>query len=537
MHAFNATLRRRLAVLAGSLALGLIALLSPLEASAAQASLGASPATMDCKALEKLDLTTLDGAPSVISLAEVVPASDKLPEYCKVVGYIQPQIQFEMRLPTASWNGRYLQAGCGGYCGLVNSEACNDGLGRDFMVSANNMGHVGTVAGTPLWATEPGLRLDYAYRSTHVMSVLAKALAERYYGKRPHHSYLRGCSTGGREAMSAAQRYPADFDGIIGGDAAFPVRQGAIANAWDMRQLLRDDGSAVFTPAKLKVLNDAVLARCDKLDGVVDGILMEPRDCDFDVRSVQCPKGKDGANCLTGEQVGVALKLYDGPRNAKGERLIPGHRAFGSELAWDDPGGLRLGFSKGYGYLGFPDDPASYDYRHFDYDKDMAKLEEMARFYDPVEPHHAPDLATFRARGGKLMLYHGWADPTVPPFGTLDYYAKLTSASGGLDKTRQWARVFMVPGMFHCRGGNAPNTFDMLDAIVDWVEKGQAPERIVATQMAGDKVLRTRPLVAYPAVAHYTGKGDVNDAANWVAVQPKTLRDDNIDWVWGPKKK
>jgi feruloyl esterase len=444
-------------------------------------------------------------------------------------------VQFEMRLPTNTWNGRYMQAGCGGYCGSVNIDSCTDAVARDYMVAAQNMGHVGGAASVPLWATEPGLREDYAYRSTHVVAVAAKAIAERFYGKRPHHAYFRGCSTGGREGMTEAQRYPEDFDGIIAGDAAQPVRQGAMANAWDMRQLLRDDGSAVFTPAKLRVLNDAVLHSCDAVDGVVDGILMDPRDCHFDVATVQCPAAQDGPSCLTAEQVGVARKLYDGPRTESGERLVPGHRAFGSELAWDDPGGLRLGFSKGYGYLGFPAAPDSYDYRRFDYDKDLNKLAEMARFYDSVEPGKAPDLKVFQKRGGKLMLYHGWADPTVPPFGTLDYYSKLTHASGGLKAVQTWARTFMVPGMFHCRGGNAPNTFDMLDALVDWVEHGNAPERIIATQLKDGKVVRTRPLVAYPAQARYTGAGDVNDARNWAAVMPATPRNDDIDWIWAPK--
>ena len=502
--------------------------------SFAQAS--ASMGAVECARLQEMNFTELPDAATTITTTAVVPASAKDPEYCAVSGYVQPQIQFELRLPTKTWNGRYLQAGCGGFCGSVDIEDCADALSRDFAVAAQNMGHVGNPIRDPLWGSEPGLRRDFGPRSTHVVALAAKAIVEKYYGRRPDHSYFRGCSTGGREALTEAQMYPKDFDGLIAGDPAFPARQGGIANNWDTLQLRTPEGELVLPPEKLRVLHAAVMKKCDKVDGLVDGIISDPRDCRFDVSSVQCPSGKDGADCLTSAQATAAAKLYDGPRNSKGERLVPGYRMYGSELDWRAD--IRFDLGKGYlRYLGFVQNPpADYDPRSFNFDTDVVKLEEMARLYDSVAPYEAPNLDEFHKSGGKLIVYHGWADATVSALGTLDYYAKVVDRGGGIDEVKSWFRVFMVPGMHHCARGNAPNTFDMLEAMVAWVERGEAPDRIIATQTDGDKVVRTRPLFPYPTVARYTGKGDANDAANWIPAEPRVKRDDNIDWIWAPRE-
>jgi len=511
--------------------------------SGAHASQGSAPiaeldariaGAMQCEQLAREDFTKTFEAPLSVLSAKLVPASGDTEEYCAVNGYIQPQIQFEVRLPSRTWNGRYFQVGCGGFCGVINIDNCADALAANFVVAAHNMGHVGLPTKDPVWGSDPALREDYGGRSTHLMSIAGKALAERYYGKRPARSYFRGCSTGGREGLSEAQRYPEDFDGIIAGDPAFPGRLGAIANNWDARHLLRDDGSEVFSRAKLEVLAGAVMKACDKLDGLVDGIITDPRVCKFDPARIQCKKD-DGPDCLTAEQVAAAKALYSGPVNSKGEKLMPGATPYGSELSWSGAG--RRSLAEGYlRYLAFPTNPpADYDYRSFDFDTDVAKTEEMARLYDPVAPYEAPDLRAFEQRGGKLIVYHGWADAGVSPMAMLDYYAHVTARQGGGEKVREWFRVFMVPGMFHCRGGNAPNTFDLLPAIVKWVEKGEAPDRIVATQFGPEGVIRTRPLFPYPAYARYTGKGDVNDEANWVSASPKKAPDDRLDWVRAPK--
>lgn len=489
-----------------------------------------------CESLVAWDLSRLEGAPTSITAAKLIPAANGTPEYCDISGYVQPQIQFQLRLPTKTWNGRYFQVGCGGFCGGVNIQNCGDVLAKDFAVSANNMGHVGHFLRDPLWGESQDARRDYGRRATHVSAIASKAIVEKFYGAKAAFSYFRGCSTGGREGLMEAQHYPGDFDGIIAGDPAFAGRLGAIANTWDAKYLLKPDNTPVMSDATLQVLHQAVIAACDGIDGVKDGIIMDPRACKFDLKTVRCKDGGEGATCLSDAQIAAAAKVYDGPRNSQGERLFPGGETFGSEGAWK--GDDRLTLADGaQRFLNFtPNPPAAFTYRDFDFDTDIPKIKDALTRYDPVAPDTAPDLTAFEARGGKLIVYHGWADQGVSPLSTLDYYAQVHTRQGGLDKVRDWFRLFMVPGMFHCRGGNAPNTFDFMPAIMAWVEKGQAPDGVVATQKdAAGAVMRQRPLFAYPQVATYDGKGDVNAAESWKAATPKKLTDDRIDWIFSPK--
>jgi hypothetical protein len=462
----------------------------------------------------------------------VVPATAAQSEYCAVKGYIQPQIQFEIRLPTKTWNGRYFQVGCGGFCGQINIQNCGDMLAKDFAVAADNMGHVGDFLKDPVWGSDPALRADFGRRSTHVTAVVAKAVVERFYGGAPAYSYFRGCSTGGREGLSEAQHYPADFNGIVAGDPAFAGRLGAISNTWDAQNLSRPDGTLIMGPAKRLVLHKAVLAQCDGLDGLKDGIIMDPRACHFDSKSLQC-KSDDGPSCLTSEEVAASLKTYAGAHDSQGTRLYPGGAEFGSELAWENVNPLAEGAQRFTVFT--PNRGPDYTYRQFDFDKDVEAAKASSALYDPVAPGEAPDLTAFQAMGGKLIVYHGWADPGVSPLGTLDYYANVSKRQGGLAKTRGWFRVFMVPGMFHCRGGDAPNTFDFMPSIIGWVEGGALPDAVVAAQKADGKVVRTRPLFAYPEYARYSGKGNPNLAASWIPATPSKTSNDAIDWAWGPR--
>jgi feruloyl esterase len=492
-------------------------------------------ASTPCEALADVDFTRIPGAPAAVTSAKIVPAAGATPEYCAVKGYVQPQIQFELRLPTKTWNGRYFQVGCGGFCGMISIQNCGDVLAQDFAVSANNMGHVGDFLKDPIWGESADLRRDYGRRATHVSAVASKAIVERFYGAKPAYAYFRGCSTGGREGLMEAQHFPGDFDGIIAGDPAFAGRLGAIANTWDAQKLTRADGAPLMSPATLMVLHKAVIAACDELDGVKDGVIMDPRLCKFDVSSVQCKDGREGEGCLSAEQVAAAKAVYAGPTNRAGERLFPGGEVYGSEGAWqgDDRRSLADGAER---FLNFtPNPPPSFSYRDFDFDKDMDKIKGALVRYDPVAPGAAPDLTAFEARGGKLILYHGWADQGVSPRNTLDYYAQVHTRQGGLDKVRRWFRLFMVPGMFHCRGGDAPNTFDFMPSIMAWVEKGVAPDGVIATQKVNGVVVRQRPLYAYPEHAVYKGQGDVNAADSWTAETPTTLTEDRISWIWGPK--
>jgi feruloyl esterase len=313
------------------------------------------------------------------------------------------------------------------------------------------------------------------------------------------------------------------------------VRRGAIGNNWGARHLLDANDREIFTPAKLALLHRAVMASCDRLDGLKDGILSDPRQCHFPPERLACREGAaEGDDCLNRTQVAAAKALYGGPRNSKGERLTPGGVPYGSELTWRGTGDREV-TNVSLQHLVFDGPRPGMTYRDFNWDTDIEKVRAQAALLEPYAPGTDPDLSQFHARGGKLIAYHGWADG-IPPTGLLDYYARVHHREGGLDATRAWFRVFMVPGMYHCRGGDAPNEFDMLPAMIDWVESGRAPDGIVATQFEQDRsVKRTRPLYAYPTVARYKGAGDVNDAASWRPVRPRTVPDDRIDWIWAAK--
>lgn len=488
-----------------------------------------------CAALGRLDLTRDPEAPATVLSAVLDAGTGDQGAFCKVNGVVMPQIQFEVRLPVSAWNGRYFQTGCGGFCGATPVENFADAQRMGFAVAAQNMGHVGSVLADPLWGESEALRRDYGRRSTEVVATTAKRLVETFYGRAPDYSYFRGCSTGGREALSIAQNMPEAFDGVIAGDPAFPARQGGIANLWDTVQLLRRDGTEVMPRPALTLLHRAVMERCDELDGVEDGILTDPRLCDFDVRSLSCVEGRPD-ECLDAEQVLAVQKLYDGPRNSAGRRLTPGGRMFGSELSWETR--TRAGLAEGFvRFLAFDQNPGpDYTIWDFDFDQDVERLETWAAVYDAVAPYAAPDLEAFQAHGGKLMIYHGFADPTVSPINMIDFYAQVVHRQGGAEAVREWARLYLVPGMFHCRGGDAPNQFDMLEPMMAWVERGVAPDRITARQVVDGQVKRTLPLTPYPELPRYSGQGDVNDAANWAGARSTAAdADERADWNWAPR--
>ena len=512
--------------------LAAVLLLFPALAADKAPAGGQTAPVLDCAKLSQVDLTGLREAPTFIISSKAVAATERVAEHCAVQGYVQPQVEFEIRLPIKSWNGRYLQAGCGGFCGSVRADAGNDALAQGFVTSANNLGH--TSGQEALWASDPLLRIDFGARSAHVVAVAAKAITERYYGKQPAFSYFRGCSTGGREGLQEALRYPADFDGIIAGDPAFPGRQGGISNNWIAHELNTRDGSETFPPETIAFLHKAALAKCDAIDGVSDGIIAEPRACDFKPSSVACAAGQS-AGCLNPAQVKAAERLYGGARNSKGQLLYPGWVTIGSELSWTRTADANYA-TQYLRYMGFPEQkPASYTYWDFNFDTDMEQIKDTMKIYDPVAPGEDPDLSAFQKRGGRLMVYHGWADLSVSPITTVDFYAEAAKKHGGMDKLKDWYRVFMIPGMSHCRGGGVPDRFDMLTPITAWVEQGKAPDMVMSTQMDGQKVVRTRPLYPYPTVARYSGKGDVNEAANWGPAAPAQTFEDDIDWIWEAK--
>ncbi|HEX6472620.1 MAG TPA: tannase/feruloyl esterase family alpha/beta hydrolase [Streptosporangiaceae bacterium] len=496
---------------------------------------------MDCAALAALDLSGVPGAPAVVGSATVGTAPLGW-EACDVKGTVAPQIQFEALLPTKTWRQRYLQTGCGGFCGnvTINAQAatgCVPLTRGDFVMATNNEGHVSAGGFDGVFGTDPQLRVDYGYQADHLVSLVVKRLIATYYGQGPRHSYFDGCSQGGHQGLTEAQRYPADFDGIIAGaPASIFIALNVMYQGWNARANTDAHGRPILTADKLPALHAAVLANCDGKDGLVDGQIDDPRACAFDPATIRCT-GADSASCLTAAQVDAVRKLYAGPRDARGRRLYPGGQAVGSESAWVPwlvpaaPGAATIDqgvVTNTLKYLAFASprptmtaDDLSFDAATF------RTVSEQSGIYDATDP----DLSAFRARGGKLILWHGWADPAISPYGTVAYYHAVTERMGGQRATERFARLFMLPGVNHCGGGQAPNSIDALTPMLGWVEQGTPPDRLVASETQGGSVVRTRPVFPYPLVARYDGTGSTDDAANFVAAPPPAHFEDAIPWL------
>ncbi len=452
---------------------------------------------------------------------EVIEESPTLPEYCKVAGALSKRIGFEIRLPTTIWNGKFYMTGCGGFCGNVNADACNAALARGYAIAATDGGHTAG-SGDGSWGyNDIRAEVAWAFGAVHRVANHAKAQIRRHYGEGPEYSYFAGCSGGGREALMSAQKFPNDFDGIISGDPAnFQAYLAGVSQSWIEQAQFDDSGARIFTVADSAVVGQAVYASCDDLDGLADGVIDDPRNCNIDPADLACPATDP---CLDPAAVDALAKIWDSPRNSDGQALYPGGLPQGSEPLWP---GFSVGFGDGLSgggnfaqeylrYLAFPRDPGpDYSLFDFDFDTDVNRLKPRAHLYNAT----SNDLSGFEANGGKLLVYHGWADPLITPYGTVAWYEDLTANSGGLTATQDWARLFMFPGLGHCSGGPGPNQFDTLTLMEDWVERGDAPERIIAT--GGVVPDRTRPVYPYPTVARYGGSGSIDDANNFVPVAP-----------------
>ncbi|WP_020671189.1 tannase/feruloyl esterase family alpha/beta hydrolase [Amycolatopsis nigrescens] len=482
----------------------------------------------------------IPGTAAHVTAAKVVPAANGEPEYCEVLGKVDREVGFQLKLPVSTYSGRYLQYGCGGTCGMIFPTAfpaCGGSHGGDMAVAATDDGHVGDGLGGEWGATDQAARDDWFFRAPHVVSLAAKRLLETYYGAPPKHSYFDGCSTGGREGLLLAQRYPTDFDGII---AAAPVNYLSpltVSSTWLARANQDESGGSVLTSAKLPVLHQAVLAACDPLDGLADGQLEDPRACRFDPVSVQCAEGTDGPECLTGAQVETARKIYDGPADAQGRRLYPGGLSRGSELAWDGwivpvPGAggafIEQLANAQLKHLGYPIGTPHSSVAEFEFT--VAELNRLTP--EGVRGNAMSlDLDRFRRAGGKLILWHGWSDNGVPPAATLDYYQRLSDRAGQR-QVRDWARLFMVPSMYHCAGGEGLTSLNPFRELVGWVEQGKAPDRLVAEgRDAQNNLLRTRPVYPYPVRAKYDGTGSIDDASNFGPDRPQSPPRDAVQWA------
>lgn len=471
-------------------------------------------------------LQTGAGAPDVtITSAATIAAANGVPEHCRVNGIIAPEIGFEVDLP-ATWNARFYMFGNGGLAGERPDEpprvaVRDDALRHHFVVAQTNAGHDDQRELTS-FVTDPQKLVDYAYRAVHLTVLEAKRIAAIYYDRQPVHAYWDGCSTGGRQGLIEAQRFPGDFDGIVVVAPVLNLVDTQILGMWLGRAL--DEGK--FTLAKIKIVADALYKRCGAHDGVID----DPRKCDFDpARDVrQCIAGNGGADCLTPNETDALHKIYGGvvsngkpyffgyvkgPEAAAGG--VPNQPPVSGWNMWMIPmnygpfPGKPLQIAFALPQL-VADHPApGLSYRNYDFNRGPSQGAKIRALVNATDP----DLVAFRNRGGKLLQFHGWADPALSPLMSIDYYQKAKAASGA--DIGDFYRLFMVPGMFHCRGGLGTDHFDTISNLVDWVETGKPPESIAARRVVAGKVTRTRPLCPYPQAARYKGAGSTDDAANF----------------------
>jgi feruloyl esterase len=442
-----------------------------------------------------------------------VPPFGALPAFCRVAATLKPSpssdIRMELWMPVAGWNGHFRGTSPNGLGGVINYNAMGVGLTDGFAVASTDTGHQG---GDLAWMLVPDKVTDFAGRAMHETTVAGKALAAAYYGTAPRYSYMIECGGGSAAALHEVQQYPADYDGVVvGGHAAHLTRQ-IFGQLW-LWLATHPDGVAVLPTAKLTILHQAVLQRCDLLDGVKDGLLEDPTRCAFDPEEIACRAG-DGPDCLTAAQVDAARKVYAGPTNPRTNERIWSPLYPGSELDWsfftESPSPIGIATSVLRVILGDPAwDPRT---TPLDFDRHVTLADSS-----PIARVNAsnPDISAFVRRGGKLILSGGWNNALVPAGAVLDYY-KNVEATIGAEETQRGVRLYMVPGMIECNGGPGTDTFDMLAVMRRWVEQGEAPNEVIASRVEHGTVVRTRPLCPYPHVATYRGTGSTDDARSFV---------------------
>jgi feruloyl esterase len=484
----------------------------------------AAPASA-CAQLAALALpdTTITNAEAVVGGTFTPPrgrALDNLPPFCRVAATSKPAVRFEVWLPLNAWNQKFQGVGNGANAGSISYEAMATALRRGYATASTDTGHATTNARDASWALgRPDLMEDFAHRALHLTTVHGKAIVQTFYSRPAVKSYYVGCSTGGRQGLMEAQRYPDDYDGLVAGaPAANWTRFQTAGHLWAVIATNKDPESYVPS-SKLPIIEGAVMAVCDGKDGLTDGILTDPRQCTFDATRLACAAGQDPATCLTAKQAAAVNNIWNGARNSRGELVYPpymrGAEAAGGWANYTTGSGPMSGnhweqAENTLKYMVF-ENPA-WDSRTFDYDRDVAfadrKLGALMNAFDP-------DLSRLRARGGKLLLYHGWNDPSISPLNTVNYYESAVttwraqekrSASDGTQP--DFIRLFMVPGMLHCSGGPGADTFDAVGALERWVEQGIAPDSLPAAHRTKGLVEFERPLCAYPAIPTYDGTGD-----------------------------
>jgi feruloyl esterase len=528
----------------------------------------------NCDQLANADFSQVTDAPATIlsaTLATATTSTGTSYPYCDVTGIVYPQVQFELQLPTQTYAQRYLQEGCGGYCGHtgVGQPAASGQAGINecvplnngqFALGQDNEGHVGG-GSTETWAiNDPMLKLDFGYLSEHVFAIAAKAIIASFYGKAPAYSYYDGCSDGGREALMEAQRFPTDFNGIIAGAPAF--NQAALNAMEEPYESTADEtstGAPILTAADTPLLHTFIIKQCAD-PALHDGTIQDPRNCNPDWSLIACSASVT-SNCLTADKIAAARRLYAGAVTSSGEHLYTGGEPYGAEGAWPGiaiPATTGAGaevttffHNIGIGYLRWVglwtdalslnlDNNFSFSESTFEQYVSHHNSANLSSIVDATDPN----LTAFYQAGGKLIQWHGWADQFIPPQGSVSYRQAVIDTMGA-STVGKFYRLYMFPGVYHCGGGYGPNVFDLLTPIVNWVETGTAPSYVVAAAVSGGTgaagtgassgtVQYTRPVYPYPEEVKYSGSGNVNDAASYVGYTPATLLNDDFQWAGFP---
>ena len=501
---------------------------------------------LGCADLAKANFSNIDGAPASVTSATVVGTGDA--SYCDVKGTVTTTTNFEVRLPMQTYTQRFLMVGCGGYCGFVSapsgvasqSSGCVPLNSNQMVTAASDLGHQASLS-SGAWANgNPTAAIDFAYASMHKTTLVSKAIAQAFYGKTPAKSYYQGCSDGGREGLHEAQRYPEDYDGIVVGSPVIDeVPTNSFYHGWNVRVNTGPNNAPILTVDKIPALVNLVQTTCaDK-----GGLIQDPRVCKPDLTKIQCASGTDTAQCLTAAQIDVVQKIWNGPVDESGNHLSAGDMPIGGEANW--PGSMvpkTLGslmtpanlsdavFSSDFpNYMALLGTPTGITYTNLQFTTTgFTQMMQYGRVWDPTNT----DLSKFAARGGKLIVWHGWSDTGASPYMSLNYWTQVRNTMGA-DAASKFMTLYMIAGVYHCNSGPNTTNEDFLTQMLNWVENGTAPGQVNVNFVASSTdstVLKSRPVFPYPSTVAYNG-GDVNSASSYSRADVPAGVSDTLQWL------
>lgn len=524
---------------------------------APQSSIGGAQSAdfQRCVALLGLNLEESEGGPAFVTAAQLVdvpavglerpvygpsgygrtdgPIPSRIHQYCYVTGYVAPQNKFELMLPLPpDWNQNFFFTACGGFCGSVDGRRCNFALARGYASATGNGGHESSGVGfDAIWAAgAPDLQEDFGWRSNHVVTLIAKEITTRYYGKPIRHSYMAGNSKGGQAVLLEAQRFPEDFDALMPSAPVYDYTgRSVVAAAWFAQAISDGQGGSVLNAAAARAVHKSVLEHCGAQAGVDEGMVTDPPACKWHPEMIACPAGTRDDDCLDNRQVAAVTRLMKPATDSSGNVLYAYPYVPGAETQWvgwnyfgAPSNGLRPRLANIYlpeqylKYLADSKPRKNADPLKFDFDRDVATLARARGVYDAT----SFDLRAFKARGGKILLWHGWADGAIPATSSVGYFEGVMKSMGGREQTEDFFTLFLIPGVHHGGGGPGLTEFDALTALEKWVENEQPPEKMIACRSLKGVVDRCRPVFPYPAIPRYSGKGDPKLADSFTPFVP-----------------